>query len=324
MRRLLSLLPLALAVLAAGCENVQSPGELTLQTRNALDVLPADVAMVSMVNVERARASDAFESFTEGGFSVQNMTGEGAARFNDLIEATGFNPEEDLERVYFAARNVDGEEHAPSFVVYADYDRARLDAYLDDQPDLDLERTTYADTPVYVTRHEDDIEMAVALVNDEMIVAGGRPEVYAMLDRIADGSPGLSTDADMMALIRRAAHPDDMWMALRDLSHDGAHDRDDAFEQAGRMVQNAVVSAGFQRDGVAVEAVGVTREGVDTGDVADLVRGAVATMKMGAKSDRAALETLDRVDVREVRDGIEVETFVSQEALRSMRDGHDI
>lgn len=322
MRRSLPFLMLALAVFAVGCENVQSPGELTLQTRNALDVLPADVSVVSMVNVERARASEAFDTFTDGGLSVQQMTGEGAARFNDFIEATGFNPEQDLERVYFAARDGEGND-APSFVVYADFDRARLDAYIDDQPDLDLERSTYADAPVYVTTH-DDHEMAFALVNDEMIVAGARPEVYAMLDRLADGSKGLSTDADMMALVRRAGHPDDMWMALRGLPDAHAPTGDGAFGQAGRMVEDAVISAGFQQDGIAVEALGMTRDGVNTADVADLVRGAVATMKMSAKSDPAVLETLDRVDIREVRGGVEVETFVTQEALRTMRGERDV
>ena len=75
---------------------------------------------------------------------------------------------------------------------------------------------------------------------------------------------------------------------------------------------------------VAVEALGLTRDGVNTADVADLVRGAVATMKMSAKSDPAALEALDRVDVREIRGGVEVETFVTQEALRAMRGERDI
>jgi hypothetical protein len=322
MRRL-PLFSLAFLLFAVGCESVQSPGELTLQTRSALDVLPGDVTMVSMVNVERARASEAFDAFTDGGFSMNHMTGEGAARFNDFMEATGFNPEEDIERVYFAARTNE-EKAAPAFVVYADYDRSRLDAYIDEQADLELERSTYADAPVYLTQKNDE-EMAFALVNDDMIVAGSRAEVYAMLDRLADGSKGLSGNAAMMALVDRAGHPDDLWMALRDLPTDGANAAaDDAFHQAGRMMENAVFSAGFQRDGVAIKALGLTRADVNTRDVADLVRGAVATMKMGAKSDRATLETLDRVDVREVRGGVEVETFVSQEALREMRDGRDI
>lgn len=321
MRRL-PLLSLALLLFAVGCESVQSPGELTLQTRSALDILPSDVNMVSMVNVERARASEAFDAFTEGGFSMQQMTGEGAARFNDLIEATGFNPEEDIERVYFAAR-ADDDDHAPAFVVYATYDRTRLDAYIDEQADLEFERSTYADAPVYIAQDDSD-EMAFALVNDEMIVAGSRTEVYAMLDRLADGSKGLSGNAEMMALVERAGHPDDMWLALRNLPADHAPTGDDAFGQAGQMMENAVISAGFQRDGVAVKALGLTRPDVNSSEVVDLVRGAVATMKMGAKSNRATLETLDRVDVREVRGGVEVETFVSQEALREMRDHRDI
>jgi len=321
MRRL-PLFSLAFLLFAVGCESVQSPGELTLQTRSALDVLPGDVTMVSMVNVERARASEAFDTFTDGGFSMQQMTGEGAARFNDLIEATGFNPDEDIERVYFAGRTNE-DDAAPAFVVYADYDRSRLDAYIDGQPDLELERSTYADAPVYLTQKGDE-EMAFALVNNDMIVAGSRAEVYAMLDRLADGSKGLSGNAAMMALVERASHPDDMWMALRGFSGMRSDNDGEVFGQAGQMMENAVFSAGFQRDGVAVQALGLTRPDVDTDEVADLVRGAVATLKMGAKSNQATLETLDRVDVREVRDGVEVETFVSQEALREMSNRRDI
>jgi hypothetical protein len=250
------------------------------------------------------------------------MTGEAAARFNDFIEATGFNPDEDLERVYFAART-NQDDAAPAFVVYADFDRQRLDTYIDEQADFELERSTYADAPVYLTQKGNQ-EMAFALVNDDMIVAGSRAEVYAMLDRIADGSKGLSGNADMMALIQRASHPDDMWMALRDFSSMRSDNDGEAFGQAGQMMDNAVFSAGFQRDGVAVQALGLTRADVNTDEVADLVRGYVATLKMGAKSNQATLETLDRVDVREVRGGVQVETFVSQAALREMRGDRDI
>ncbi len=317
MRRLLPFL--TLAFFAVGCENVQSPAELTLQTRDALDVLPADADVVGMFNAERARSSDAFETFTDGGFSMHRMGGEGAARFEDFIAATGFDPDEDLHRLYFAASGDEmGKHGAPAFVVYADYDRDRLDDYVGNQPDLELERTTVADVPVYLTMQHDR-EMAFALVNDDMIVAGSRSEVYAMLDRLADGAKGLSTDAAMMGLIRSAGHPDDMWVAVRDLPGDHGSVGESPFGQAGQMMQNVVLSAGFEDDGVAFQLHGVTRPGTSTSDAADLVRGAVATMKMSAKSDRAALDALDRVTVREVRDGITVEGFVSEQAFRAMR-----
>ena len=321
MRRLLPLF--ALALLVVGCENVQAPAELTLQTRDALDVLPADANVVGMFNAERARDSDAFATFTDGGFSMRGLGEEGAARFEDFIAVTGFDPDEDLHRVYFASTGDQmGHEGAPAFVVYADYDRERLDEYVGARPELDLERTTYADAPVYLTAQHDR-EMAFALVNDDMIVGGERAQVYAMLDRLASGTKGLSTDAAMMALVRSAAHPDGMWVAMRNLPDDHGSVGEDAFGQAGQLMQDVVVSAGFEDDGVAFQVRGVTRPGTSTSDAADLVRGAVSAMKMSAKSDRAALDALDRVDVREVRDGVTIDGFVDQQVIRSMKAHQD-
>ncbi len=307
------------ALLAVGCENVQSPGELTLQTRDALDVLPAGVKTAGMINLQEARDSDAFELVGGSEFSLDKIQGEHGARFEDLITATGFNPEEDLHRIYFGFADYNGEEGEPYFVAYADYDRARLDAYIDDQPDFELTRSTYADVPVYQARDEDN-EMAFALVNDDMMVASSLQGVHEMLDRIEAGTTGLSGDAEMMQLIGRAGYPDDMWVVVRGFERQSHHDgHDDPFGQAGRMMEDVVMSVGFENNGVGIKAVGMTQTGTDAGDVADLVRGTVATMKMSVKSDQAMLDALDRVDVREVRGGIEVDAFLSEAALRSMR-----
>lgn len=315
MRPLLSVFVLAL--LLTGCENVQSPGELTLQTRDALDVLPAGVQTAGMINLDHARSSDAFAILTGGELSMMDAGGEHAARFEDFVAATGFDPDEDLHRVYFGFS--DGDEPTPHFVVYADYDRERLDAYVSGQADLQLERSDYADAPVYVTNKDGD-EMAFALVNDDMIVASSRAGVHAMLDRIETGGQGLGDDAAMMELIRRAGHPDDAWVAVRDLPEHAtptANDpNDQGFGQVGRMMGDVVLSVGFEDDGLDVRAVGVTRPGADPGDVADLVRGSVSAMKVNAEAPM--LRTLDGVRVEERRDGVAVRAFVDQDALRAM------
>ncbi len=319
MRRSLACLTL-FALLAAGCADVQSPGELTLQTRSALDVLPAGVQTAGMINLDEARASDAFALVGGSAFSLSRIQGEHGARFEDFIAATGFDPEEDLHRVYFGFSEADAQKGVPYFVAYADYDRARLDAYIDDQPDLELTRSTYADAPVY-SAEDADGEFAFALVNDDLLVASSPAGVREMLDRIEAGTAGLSGDAEMMALIERAGFPDDLWVVVRDFersSHGG-----DPLGQAGRMMDDVVMSAGFEDGGVGLKAVGLTRAGTDAGDVADLVRGAVATMKMATKSDPAMLDALDRVEVREVRGGVEVDAFLTEGALRAMRSQGD-
>lgn len=313
--RLLPALLIA-AVGLAGCESpLESPGELTLATRNALEVLPPGATVVGMFNAEAARSSAAFETLTGGSLAFRGLDGEGAARFDAFIQATGFDPEEDLRRVYFAA--IEGEE-APAFVVYADYDRERLDAYVREQPDLRFERGQMGEVPVYTHRDGDDA-MAFALVNDEMLVASSPAGVRAMIDRLAGASRSLQDDGEMMALIRRTSHPEGVWVAVRELPD---HAGDDSFGQAGRSVSDAVVSVGFERDGVALAALARTREGVTPADVADLVRGAVAGARMQAKSDPALMRALDGVRVRETSEGVEVQAFLDEAALQAMRAHH--
>lgn len=319
MRSLLSVFVLALVL--TGCENVQAPAELTLQTRDALDVLPAGVQTAGMIDLDHARASDAFAILNDGGFSMTNAGGEHAARFDDFVAATGFDPDEDLHRVYFGLSEDLAGEATPHYVVYADYDRARLDAYIERQDDLQLERSDYADAPVYVTS-KNGHEMAFALVNDDMIVASSRAGVYAMLDRISSGGQGLGGDAEMMALIRQAGHPDDAWAAVRNLSEHAlpaANDDHAAFGQASRMMDDVVMSVAFEDDGLEIHAVGVPRAGTDPADVADLVRGSVSAMKMNVDSGDALFDVLDRARVEERRDGVEVRAFLTDAALRAMR-----
>ncbi len=315
--RPLLLLPLALGL--AACESaVEAPAELTLQTRSALEVLPADVQMVGMVDMEAVQSSAAYTLFTEGDSPMSGLDPESAARFDDFVRATGFDPEEDVRRVYFAAAR---EGAPPALVIYADYDRTRLDAYVSEEAEGELRRTTYADVPVY---YEDDDEMAFALVNDDMIVASDRAGVEAMLDRLAGNGTGLAADADAMALIRRATYPDGMWAFIRNVEAASAERTDSPFGEAGRMVRDAVISVGFERDGLTVSAVGLTAPDADRKAVADLVRGGVAAMKISAASEPAVLDALDDVRVRETADGVTVRGFVGNDVLRTLSDYEDV
>ena len=308
-----------LLFLVAGCENVQSPGDLTLQTRGALDVLPANVQAVGMIDLDAARDSEAFALATGGRFSIMDVGGEHAARFDDFIAATGFNPDEDLRRVYFGVQGGPGPMRMPYFVVFAAYDRDRLDAYVGDQADLELERSTYADAPVYLTRQNGE-EMAFALVNDDMIVASSQAGVFDMLDRIESGSAGLSSNARMMDLIRRAGYPNDLWVTVRDLPSAADNPGNDhPMGQASQMLDDVVFSVGFEVDGLGVNAFGTTRDGASPSDVADLVRGTVSVMKLQVESEEALFDVLDRVRVEDTRDGVEVRARMTTDALRAMR-----
>ncbi len=323
-----SLILIAAAFVFTGCEgSVGAPdGELALQTRNALEILPAGADMAGMINLQAARQSAIFEDH-ESPFSAENLDGESAARFNEFMRMTGFDPEEDVRRVYMTASDVEGRRGHPAFVVYADFDRARVDAYLDENAPSKITRTTYNDTPVYLVS-EDDGTFGFGLINDEMAVAGEQSELYAMIDRVANGVHGLSGDAEMMALIERAAHPDGAWFAVRKIDHaagdDGHHDGPMAgMGQAVLMMGSGVMSFGFGRDEVEMTAVGIPRDNANVGDVADILRGAISLMRTSSQQDNPEMAAmLDGVRVRESGDAVYVQAVLDPAFFEGMHAQH--
>lgn len=320
-----TLLALALAATVfAGCESgLDAPmAALSLQTRDALDVLPADAQMVAMVNVEAVRTTPFFADHS-GPFGAESMDAESAARFEQFVRLTGFDPEEDIRRIYLAVV----EEDHPAFVVYADFDRARIDDYLERNTPDGFTWTSYRDLPVYLVR-EDDRTFGFSILSDEMMVAGDEPTLHAMIDRVATGAGGLSTNATLMGLIERASYPDEAWFVLRDFDtpdHDEAGDGEPTMQElahAMRLVDQAVVSFDFQPSGVAMTALGLTGSAQRAEDVADVVRGSVAVMRTGMQDEPAFADILDNVRVRAQSDAVQIQATLPEAFFETARH-HD-
>ncbi|MEM9997010.1 MAG: hypothetical protein AAF809_04865 [Bacteroidota bacterium] len=310
-------LPLLLG-LAACTSPSENTGAFALTTRGALDLLPADARVVGHLNLAEARDSDAIGPLYDAGFNLETMTGEGAARIEDFVAQTGFDLFDDIERLYVA-----GDPENARFValMYAEYDPIRIDAYLQEQADVDAERTLYRETPVFVSTDSNGETFSFALANDQLMIAGTGSEVRSVLDRMADGGSSLSDNTSMMALLNNAAHPDDAWFAVRDLTQEAQLSANDDLFDVSRFMEHVVLSAGFGDEGLDLVLFGQTAAETNPGDVADLMRGAISGMRMSAKDEPELMRTLDRVKVREDRDAVRLEAFVSETLLSQMRNG---
>jgi hypothetical protein len=323
MRPLLPLAALAAGLALTGCETeLDAPtADLSLQTRNALEVLPAGADAVAMLDVRAVHESPVGRH--GGPFSVEGMSGEGSARFDEFVRLTGFDPEEDLSRVYVAVHG-EGEQATPAFVVYGTFDRARMDAYLQEHApaEAELERTTIADLPAYLGTNEDGRRFGLVLVNDEMALAGEETALRAMVERVGGrASGGLDTDAAMMRLVERAAYGDGAWFAARNIDRHAADEHGPAvgdLARAGGQMAEGVMSFDFRADGVALHAVGFPRAGADAGEVADLVQGAVAAMRTQAADEPEVVRALDDVDVRASDGAVVVRGIIPQALLDRM------
>lgn len=300
-----------LAAALVGCENdLSTPGAITLQTRKAVEVLPADARFVGRVDLQAVRHNDVLDPFDGQRTWGDELNGELAARLQDFVDATGFDPAEDLREVYVAASG-----EAPSLVAYADYDRDRLEAYVDERLADDFTRDTYRGVTVYRAREDggDGKAFYVALASDNMIVASpDAAALEAMLDRAAGQGEALAASEAAMRLVRQVGDGD-VWAVVLDLEgmrrpdHDAdAGHGDAAFSKLGGLLRTAAVSMRVEDDGVEGDAWLTPRDGVAAGDVASLVRGAVAAAKAAPDLDAAKTRALDEVEVRESGEGVRV------------------
>ena len=259
--------------------------------------------------------------YAGGPFSIEGMGGEEAARLDEFVRLTGFDPEEDLERVYVALTST-SDAAVPAFVAYGDFDQARLDAYIQERAPADaaLERTTIGGLPVFLGLDDQGRRFGVALVNDDMVMAGEESVLRAMIDRLGQTGGGLASDAALMSLVERAAYPDGAWFAARGLDAFGMHDdgsRSD-FAHAGSQMREGILSFDFRADGVAMQAVGFPKSGTRTDDLADLLRGGVAAMRTQSAEEPDVVRALDDVEVRSAGDAVTVEAFVPRPLFERM------
>lgn len=321
-RFVLAALPVSLALLLAGtflvgCEDAVSAagGPVSLQTTEALDILPASAQMVGMVDLASARESGALSEVMEGKMSP--FGSDGAGEMEEFIRLTGFDPATDIDRVYIAGSP---EAEAAALVVYARFDRDRIERAIEQEaPEGEVTRTEIEGVPTWIAVETEGPGFAFALPNDRMMIAGDESTVREMLARHSGGQKGLSTNADLMALVEKARHQEGAWFVVRGVDAESAASGADPMDQLGGLADDVVMSIGFETDGMAIDSYIVPRPGAAASDVADVTRAAVSAMRMQAKAEPAAMDMLDGVEVDEEGPGVRVTAFMPQALMADMQ-----
>ncbi len=300
---------------ASGCQDtVAAPGVgSSLQTTDALGLLPADADVIGMMDLAAARASDAITAAT-GGAGLEMLSPDGSADFDAFVRQTGFDPGRDLDRVYVAAPAAGREEGRAAFVGYGRFSRERIERYLATQTEHPVQTTDIDGVPAYFSTDSTGRRAGFALPNDRMVLAGDEATLRQMLGRM--GTTGSAPTPDVQALLDRVVYPDGAWFVARHLQAGmGAPSGDEPGALAARRAEGVAVSMDFGRDGVPVRAFVQTPQ---PGDLADVLRGGVSAARMGAKDEPAFLSALDDVEVETADGGVTVEAFLTTALLAEM------
>ncbi len=314
MKPYLLLLSALTLLIFAGCENqLEVSPEVSVNTKNALELLPSDAVMVGMVNPTRMNENPYLREMQEKAFSLQDVSDEMDANVQDFLDATGFDPLTDVKELYLSV----GKDEQATFAVYANIRADKFEEFAVQHMGDDLEKTSYNGITIFGS---DDFYVAFA--NDELMVgASSRPGIESTLDRLASDSPGLAADEKVNDLVRKVKTTAS-WFVAKDIKAAGISSESNSDAEMDVLL-HAISSAAFgidaERDGIAVRAILTPAESTTASDVASLTKGALAGMRGAAKNDEHAFRMLDDVEVRRSNGVVSVESFVPNAYLEQTR-----
>ena len=313
-----------------GCETgLKDPKPaVSVQTQQAVEMLPRQVQFVSMIDFQEMKRDIEDVFFDQDIVPFEQLEREITDRLQDFVDATGFDPQQDFHKAY-GALDINVPDATPYVVLYLDYDRDRLQSFIEENLDEEFTFEEYRGVPVYQPATKESGNTGyVALVNDEMIVASTRmKEVKAMIDRLNSDGETLSDDAQFMELMERVAGGN-AWAVMRGIDKiqqkgSNAGSAPQAIEQMSRVVQDVAVSVEVSEDDVVGRAWLTPVPDVSTKDLASLTKGAIAAVKTLLDLESEEVEILDDIRVRRKGDMVRVDFEVELPEFEEWGHGHE-
>lgn len=323
-----SLCLLALGLILTGCEpDLQFSAEtISPQAKNAVDVLPANPMFVGMMNTQDLKSNQYTNVFEPGSLINDDMPDEALARFKDFVDATGFDPSEDLSEVYMAIEE-SGSSDRPDFsvVAYASIEPERLEAYVKEQVGDKLQVRSYRGVDVY-EGEDDGHAPSFSFVNDDMMIgASSASALEAMIDRLEDGGNALNSNAAMMDLVGRASSGKSGWIVAKkpaekvNFTRSTRNDMGDAALQMWTALEYVVVAGNVESDGIESQVFLYPSASVSSDDLASLAKGMVGLMKASPEVDDKALALLDEIKVTADADYVRIGMRVDNSMLAKVK-----
>ncbi len=312
-----TVLALAVGLAGTGCESGIPRNDPSAETLEAIRILPDHARVVGMVDFQAMAQNESTAPFSGGPLSLEHLSGEHEARFREFISLTGFDPEADLDRAFFAF-----DDNAPESGValaYASYDVDGTAEFVRNNVPGGAQESTYRDTPVFFI--EDDDKAAMALVGGTMVIVTSNIDgLHAAIDRALGDSGGLEGNQRIMELVNRVSHLPS-WFVVTGI--EDADDVDDDFP-ASMAFATAISDAaiGFDASASALSALGFVtpRENVSAQDLANLLKGSVASLKLtdGYRDEPGLQSLVDGVEIERSGNVVRIEALVTNEVLTKM------
>lgn len=340
------LVPLAALLLSlsmlTGCG--PNPPEPSDDTLNALSVFPADVQSVSMIDLQRLKNDAGISFFGERGIQLSLLDSDvvfdplSRAQRDDLnafIEASGFNPDTDLQAMYVAASPMDdtADMEAPLLVLNAQFERDRLARSLAEATDLVTPVDADTNMPVFAfSDTEQDAQRAnadgrhMALLDNNRIAIGRASDIAALLDRVNTGAGGFKASPEDRELIGYASANNAAWSAMlsipeqvgnaADMLDSDAHTWQERMARVASVTQQAGLGISLTSENVKARITLVAGE--NASDVRKVLRGLASGAQSYSEISDEQRTMLQNLEINDKGRFVHIDLDTTQRALAEL------
>ncbi len=254
-------------------------------------LLPADAHIMGAVNFGKIKNTEVYDLFV----TYADHTPFESHDYQLFVDKTGFDMEKDLRSLYFAGSGFDAHSSGRGiFIATGNFSPDKISAFIQaeaDEPDKILSET-YNSFNIYRIQNED---LSFCFSDDQTLVGGRDALVVAALDRMNKESTIGDPLRQALSPIRFKSQAW-VWMntqnLLESLPESELSDRIKSLQAISSGQMSVAMSDELKFDGVCVCADAENAEIVQ-----DMIKGAIATAKLGFTDDRDGVDILNKISV---------------------------
>ncbi|MCK6622611.1 MAG: hypothetical protein HUU32_15500 [Calditrichaceae bacterium] len=275
-------------------------------------------AGLGYINLERMRQSAIYAMLQDS--LRERMHGE--KELDELAEATGFDFRKDMKEVYLAFEP-GPERREGNFLVVAigKYDSQRImDFVAKENTGKQLTPESYNEATLY---RVEDKPFVLGFADEAYAVGGKEQWVKSWLDNFRAAKSEVTLDPDLAERLKPLKYKTGAWLVM-DPTHlvnaimdEMPEDADARRFEALRAVRNLNFSMDMGEE-IKFDGLGQFTDAEKAKLFHDMVKGALATVKLSLSGDRAAIDVMNKIHLKTDGNNVKIDGEMSREDLEKL------
>ncbi len=297
----------------------EAPSSGAAQTNDMLSLLPADALGVLFIDFHRIMSIEAVAEMIK-----EEEDKEDNQKYQEFIEKTGIDPQEDIYSIAVSASKGEGKEiKTVSVVINLKYNRETLFPLIKENMEEEEELTEkeYDGFTIYITKTEEKNEASFAFLNDSYIGLGNEEGVKAVIDVLQKKRENVFKNDSLAALLTDANKGAILWGAFA-IPHEVKKEMTGVSPMLKDIEAINAVSLSFdyKNKSLIADIKLLTGDPDKSQQIADSLNGLKMMGSMIQIQDFNAAEVLDNIEITAGPDHVRIYASFPEELLDKLKE----